>query len=134
MKRKTSISQIIIVVLIVGLFISLTLNGIQYNCRNHSEGFSLKGSYSTDSVGINSRYLIFDKEEYFCLYSQTVGILEEGKYKKYGENLYKLDSISGNRGSILLTKEGVYYSSNEGNLELFHRYSDTPIYLDDWEH
>lgn len=131
MKKKISIPLVLLCLLIAGLLISLVFNCIQYD-RSMPSVPVLRGSYSTDSAGMHGRYLVFDMDGHFCLYSQTDGILEEGNYAEYGVNLYRLESTSGNYSSILLTEEGVYYSSADGTLELFSRFSDTPTFIGNW--
>lgn len=131
MKKQITIPQTALLVLIIGLLISLILNGLQYG-QSTSPVLALQGAYSTDANTSNSRYLAFDPYGYFCLYSQEEGILEEGNYTQYAENLYELDSISGHHGSILLTDRGVYYSSENGILEFYSRFNDIPVFVGDW--
>lgn len=131
MKKKISISQVLLWILTAGLLVSLAFNLIQYNHANPSSPI-LRGTYSTNAMSGNGEYLAFDAEEHFCLYTQNEGLLEEGNYKQYGENLYRLESTSGNHSSILLTDDGVYYSYADGSLELFSRFNDTPIFIGDW--
>lgn len=132
MKRKISITAIGLWVLGAGLLASLIVNCVQYCLANPAAPILLQGAYSTDSAGINGRYLTFDKDGYFYLYSQSDGILEEGSCTESAENLYELDSTSGNHSSVLLTEDGVYYASADGTLELFSRFSDVPAFIGDW--
>lgn len=134
MEKKISRSQILMIVLAAVLLISVVINVVQFGHIHSMETLPIVGTYSVDIIGINNRYLVFDEEDNFYIYTQTMGISEEGKYEKYGENLYSLESITGSTGSVARTEKGVYCELGDEKLELFYHYSDTPIFIGDWEH
>lgn len=131
MKKKILIPQMLLWILVAGLLASLMFNLVQYN-RADASSSNLKGTYCTDVAGVNGTYLVFDANGHFCLYTQSQGLLEEGNYDECGENLYWIESTTGSKSNVLLAGDGVYYASEDGTLERYARFNDTPTFVGDW--
>lgn len=76
--------------------------------------------------------MAFDHQGHFCIYTQEDGMIDEGNYAESEENLYELKGVSGYYGYVITTKNGVYYSSEDGRIDFLPRLHDTSIFVGDW--
>lgn len=116
--------------LVVAFCASCCINLIQLDQWNSSRELSLAGSYSTQAYG--SVYVVFDKYGHYCKYTQQDGLLEEGTYVESGGNQYHLKGNAGESGDILLVKDGVYYTSEDGSLTYAPKFYDIPVFVGNW--
>lgn len=136
MKKKISINAIMLFVLVIGLVVSLCTNVLQFAAANDEKLPTLTGSYGhnqTDFKG-NNPYLVFDGKGNYCKYSQSDGLLDEGKYTQNTANQYFLTGASGNTEEIILEENGLYYITSNGVLSavFFPRFSDVPTFIGQW--
>lgn len=129
--KKISVSQWIIWLLIFLLFISVVLNCVQYSNKT-SDTSSLRGSYQTDSPNINGLYLTFDAYGHFCLYNQKDGLLDEGNYIQQENNVYILQSVSGEYSNIILAEKSLYHTSSNGTCTFYSKFDNIPVFVGQW--
>jgi len=118
---------IVILVMVVLLCTSLTLNVVQYNGKSAS--FSIKGTYCTDSDLPSGEYLVFDDNGNYFRYIQVNGVLENGTYVEAEENQFNLLSDCKESSCILLVKDGVYLFSGGNTLTFYSRVSNKLVFL-----
>lgn len=139
-KRMTAIKQVLMKEvpvcrlafwgLVVAFCVSCCINLVQLDRWNASRELSLAGSYSTNAYWRS--YIVFDKNGNYCKYNQKEGLLEEGTYEASGGNQYHLKGNAGESGDILLVKDGVYYTSEDGSLTYASKFSDIPTFVGNW--
>ena len=136
MKKKISINAITLLVLVIGLVMSLCANVLQFAAANGEKLPILTGSYGHNQIDVEGKnpYLVFDSKGNYCKYSQTDGLLDEGKYTQNTANQYSLTGDSGNTEEIILEENGLYYISSSDVLSVvfFPRFSDVPTFIGQW--
>lgn len=137
MKKKVQIPQYAVILLVISLVLSLTLNVVQC-VKNMPDTITLSGTYSKNSPNSESIYMVFDNKGHFCAYTQSSGIIEEGNFIAGEENLYELKGVSGYNGYVVLAEDGVYYSDDSSTMDYLPLLDDTPTFIgnwvDDWSH
>lgn len=128
--KEVPVCRLVFWGLVVAFCVSCCINLVQLDRWNSSRELSLPGSYSTQGYG--SVYLVLDKKGNYCKYTQQEGLLEEGTYVESGENQYHLEGNAGESGDILLVKDGVYYTSEDGSLTYAPKFSEIPTFVGNW--
>ena len=131
MKKNVQIPQYAVILLVVGLVLSLTVNVIQC-VKNMSDTITLLGTYSRNSPTSEGIYMAFDNKGHFCTYTQSSGVIEEGNFIESEENLYELKGVSGYNGYVVLTEDGIYYSADSSTMDYLPLLDDTPIFIGNW--
>lgn len=128
--KKVMIPRIAVWGLVVVLLVSCCANMIQLAQWSSGQVLQIPGSYSTNG-GLGT-YLVFDQEGNYCKYNQTDGLLEEGVYVTSGDHQYRLEGNQGERGDILLVKDGIYYTDQDDSLTYAAKFSDIPTFVGNW--
>ena len=131
MKKTVHIPQYAVILLVVGLVLSLTVNVIQC-VKNMSDAHPLLGTYSKNSPSSEGIYMAFDNKGHFCAYTQSSGIIEEGNFIQGEENLYELKGVSGYKGYVILADDGIYYSVDSSTMGYLPLLDDSPIFIGNW--
>ena len=131
MKKNVQIPQYAVILLVISLMLSLTVNVVQC-VKNIHDPITLSGTYSKNSPNAEGIYMVFDNKGHFCTYTQSSGIIEEGNCVASEENLYKLTGVSGYNGYVVLTENGIYYSVDSSTMEYLPLLDDTPIFIGNW--
>ena len=131
MKQKMQITRGAFLLLVVALALSLLVNLVLY-AKSTPAVPILQGTYSQGGL-----WMACDSVGHFCLYTQDEGLLEEGNYREEicmqaGEKLYTLTGVSGYQGDLLLTEEGVYVQTGQGDLVFLPQIDTTPLFAGDW--
>ena len=136
MKKKMSINLIGVIVLVIVLVVSLSANLLQFAMVHRKTPPTLMGSYGSnqpDHLGENP-YLIFDDKGNYCKYTQTDGLLDEGRYTQDATNQYTLLGAAGSVEKIILEEDGLYHISFNGtpSVVFFPRFSNIPTFIGSW--
>lgn len=133
--KKKMIHAAVIALLFL-CFVSLCANALQFTAANKKPSPVLMGSYGDNQTDFGGKkpYLVFDDQGNYCIYTQTDGLLEEGKYTLDTTTQYSLTGASGNTEKIILEEDGLYCIAADGELSVvfFPRFSDTPMFIGNW--